>query len=1169
MILSPLQLNPNWRVRCYIDGSPYEVVSFPRLDLNLSSWFDAKPSTCIVELVDIPTDDIAYKILDVQVSVDGGTSWYPYFYGFAMPKEISIFGFSRKVTGTDILYLLDQSPTSEIVWQGDTYLDAVNDILTAAGIPSSSINLPTSLSDIIARDEIIYTVSTDENLSDVMRELLSFGRYVLYTDASGTIRMRKYSTVPENSATIKFSTDDVQDDEYGIATKHFGREVGTLDAIVKRVIVSNNNAEVAVEATWETSSSKAANGKTVSISNKFAVSSAQCLELATDYGQDECRNAYSSTFVCGLDTELVPGLCIEIKSAANDFSTFTPARVTKTNSNSDGTMTLTVSTNPRAIGSGDDGGEGLTEDGYDAVSNPIADFSFTIEKEGDLYGIILQSTSTSDSSEISSYSWAISGAGVGYPTPTLGTSERETTVIDTLSGVSITLEITDANANNGSITKVINAETLDIYTRQLQGVADGKWRVLLDYDSGWFDITPSGYTAVVVPRYSDTQYLFAGMSDGTIWRYDIENSGVDPILVASLSGTPTDIAQGEAFISEDSANCVLVAHGTSVSVSYDALDDAPNWTTYNLSETTTTVGVNPYNPAILFVCAGNGLFVSYDSGALWTKEIEGESGSTAVDFCSFPWYPGTAVLFSGYADIANAILPAQANWGAISPTGTLQSITPGLQEELLKVASSDGEIFLVAGDGTVSQTHDGSTLADTKRIVRDGYFNEIMWLADSSSFSIGKQVGDSGLFSLLSGTTAATSVGYGQLISIKETPTKPVRAFVIWLGRSGAWVYRNETWSNITATIQASSYMWFHSVSIDNADPQKVIAFGTTGWSYETIANVGFIYNTGIGYFVLGKNATTTSPWFYSGDGGASWKELRVAVPSGWGGGNPRVATYGNGCFIRDGKLYAIMSDGSTNTNSYIIYAGEITYNAVDDVYEVADEHVYGPYSTTSTTNNYIVAYTYAGDGTYGPDIAWVSRGFGSEYKAGYVQATDYDAETGIYTLTMNARTTSSQEVTTYKKLSLIGDGIVFETTTNRLEYLCTDYTSGGYTAVDIISPTSALTLAMSAANKNGVLYATQGVYTSTPNYARYALSPYSSGSNLTIVGQKAWYGAANNWQDGNDGRYIVLSALSSSSSFAGIAIYDADKDEWTNAALDAGMLNQYMSLSAIAIGAE
>ena len=780
MILSPLQLNPHWKVRCYVNGTQYEAVSFPKLDLALDDWFKAQPSTCVIELVDIVPSSVAYTIMEVQVSVDGGTSWHPYFYGYAQPKEVSLFGFSRTVTGIDILYLLDKDASEEIVWDGATYLEAIEEILIDAGIPAALINLPSSLDDLTARNSITRTISTDDNLKDVLAELLKFGRYVVYVDASGGVRMRKYSTVPEASATIKFSTDDVQDDEYGIATQRFGRQVEVSDQIVRKVIVDAADSETEVFGSWETTSSKAANGKTISDSNKFARTEGQCEEMATDWGQDECRNNNTTTFACGSDPELHPGLCIALKSAANGFDDFTTARVIKT-SIGRGLMTVTVSSNPRAIGSGDSGGEGLTEDGYDEESGPTADFSYTVEREGGLYGVILQSTSTSDASEIETFSWSVSGTGAGYPAPSLGATAKEMTVIDTLSGVTITLDVTDANSASDSVTKTIASDDIDVYTRQLQAVVDDTWLVLLDYDSGWFDITPTGKTAAIVPRASDTNYMFAAMTDGTVWRYDVDDSGTDAVQVAALSGTPADIAQGEAFVSADSANCVIVGHGSSVSVSYNALAVTPAWSTKVFATTVLAVGVNPHNTAVLFACAGNTLYISYDSGVAWTAETTGEIGSTAVDFCTFPWSPGVAVLFTGYSNLIDAVLPSQTEWGAITPDGVLQSITPGLEDEVLRISSDAGEIFLVAADGTITETQDGTDTSDIDRLVRDGHYNRVVWLADNSTFGVGKQVADADVFSIKSATTGATSVGYAQIISLKETPVKPVRAGLVWM----------------------------------------------------------------------------------------------------------------------------------------------------------------------------------------------------------------------------------------------------------------------------------------------------------------------------------------------------------------------------------------------------
>jgi hypothetical protein len=1143
-------------VRCYINGREYKVVGFPKLDKDLSYWFDAKPSTIEVELVEIPPESIAYTILNVQVSPDGGTTWLPYFYGYAMPKSISIVGFSRTVTGVDILYLLNKDASEEIAWSGTSYLDAIEDVLLDAGIPAASINLPSSLDDLTERNSITYTVTTDDNLKDVMSELLKFGRYVVYVDASGSVRMRKYSTVPEASASVKYSMDDKQSDEYGIARASFGREVGTTDRIVRKVVVTGGDTQSEVEGSWDTTSSKAADGVTMSDSNDFAVTSEQCVELATDWGQDECRNDYRTVFSAPIDPGLTPGMCIEIKAAANGFDEFTPARVIKV-AYQKSVMVVTISTNPRAIGSGDDGGDGLTEDGYDDVAGPLADFTYTIEREGDLYGIILEDTSTSDSSTISSRTWSISGAGAGYPTPALGTTANEMTVIDVLTGVSITLEVTDANSATDSVTKSISESEIDLYTRQLQAVVDGAWKVLLDYDSGWFNITPAGKTAAVVPRASDTQYLFAAMTDGTIWRYDVENSSVDAVQVGGLSGTPADIAQGEAFVSEESANVLIVAHGTAVSVTYNALNAAPTWTTITFAATPTAVGVNPYNPDILFACAGNIFFISYDRGGDWQAEVTGESGSTAVDFCTFPWSPGTAVLFSGYSDIANAILPSQADWGAITPDGDMQSITPGLEDEVLRVSSSSGEIFLVAADGTVSETQDGTDTSDIDRIVRDGFYNKITWLADNSTFGVGKQVSDADVFSILAASTGATSVGYARIISVKETPVKPVRAAVVWLPAwakesSGdirpVWIYRNGGWtsnSDAPPDTGATYNFYWHTISVDTADPQKILAVGCS--NQDSSAEFGF---TSDGDYIRAVSGVASSPYRYSEDGGDTWYDLRVNQPAGLGWNKIRLGKQGDRAFLVDGKLHTILAYDVTPRVYYILYGGEIVWNA-SGYYEVSSDYWYGTFNLSGDNFNLIAAFAYHKKDTNGyPIIPWVSRYNGGVGYITYSPTTD--------TVNPHQRTESNISNGYWKKMStILSTNEMFFTEEGYVQRYFADYESGAPTSVNIANPNSFNYTIKHASDKNGVLYTVEDRF-DKPNRLE---SPYTTRENVSELDNDDWLTVARNEQDSGRGRFVAIG------SDGVVALYDADKDTWQVIDLNAGMTS--MSNTAFAVFAE
>jgi hypothetical protein len=336
--------------------------------------------------------------------------------------------------------------------------------------------------------------------------------------------------------------------------------------------------------------------------------------------------------------------------------------------------------------------------------------------------------------------------------------------------------------------------------------------------------------------------------------------------------------------------------------------------------------------------------------------------------------------------------------------------------------------------------------------------------------------------------------------------------------------------------------MTWQTISVDNADAQKIMAFGIS-----TYASGQYIH-TSDGDYIRAVPGETGSPFRYSDDGGDTWYDLRVNLPAGWSLTGLRVGPWYSGAFLLDGKLYTLFSSNTNDAIQYVVYGGEPVWNA-SGYYEIDSSELRGPFNPGFGVSR-PAGFRYHKKDTNGyPLIPWISTN-------GEFGWLSYDS--GTDTVSFNLRSITNDFNSPIKWITCIigSDELVYSGEDRKSRYFA-DYTSGNPTTVDIANENSFNYVAKHASDKNDVLYSVEDRL-SKPNRL---VSPYDTTENVSELDNDDWFTVARNEQDTSRGRFVAVG------SDEVVALYDADKDTWQVVNYDAGMSG--MSSIAFAVGAE
>jgi len=1006
MIYNPTDLFRILRARVIIDGVEYSVVGFPEVDRSLDNML----STCGITLAETPPESAIYSTATVDYSIDNGVTWYRLFTGVLQPDQFSYAPLEYRYTITDVLYKLDTTATSDISLSGVGYLDAIEDILLAAGISAGDIDLPGTVeSDVVDRATITeYVVEQGDSLQTTMQELLDFGRYRLYTDANGVVKAVKYSRVPYENPSIHFSTQP-STSEYGIIsiTSHLEPN----QEIVNTVTVDGEGEDISGEWTTGEVSGKGATG----FRNSFCTTVAQCEELAQDIGIDECRSERTYDVKMPVDHNLVPGTCIKIKAPEINIGSLIPVRVIKQSINGP-TMDLVCSAGGRAID--DEGTYDPDEEVFDPIRPPTATFNYSLEREAADYGLYLDaSLSTSEAGDIVSYTWVINGTTEGYPRPMPTATAKTFVLVEDTEGVSITLSIEDSEGNTASVTQDISANIIIPMTRMLSALVSDRWCVLITYAIGWLDITPEGVVPYIIPRYQDDRYFFMLATNGKLYRFDTKNAGFAPIVIGEFSGVGGHvnyytIEVGEALHSSESGNTLIIGGKGFVWRSKNILYPPENITYYPYihPELTpiTAARIHTKNPNIVTAVFSEDIRKSYDDCVTFeepfydgSEEYEGEDSSEIYDLIKPNFAQDYVAFRKNQTDLTEMFLPSYIDWSAVTPAPTnFTAIAPSHFYAAVYFGTDTGQIYsyeygtnILQHLITVPPDDSGSNMI--AQMLPDRTYEQILWLRiHHDTYSIAKLISHTELNAVFQASlyiedgdgsmrVPKSSLGYGP---IGEHETKFTRNH-IWIIPTLSDYYDPQTTEEERA---AQDFIWRLDTSTGRW-AKITPPIPLCNWYYLKVSGeTMFLFGTVRDPDYPGSTSETdyfNTRSFVSYDAGYNWTELQYfqsdydcTCPTGSAGSSvAAVMQYGStwyllgkcrldfgynayyyiALFVLSGSSWVwqlnITQAGRTSNMvaqcSSEIIGGDIIYRTHDGGISVFKDYFYGRYNIPSATN--------------------------------------------------------------------------------------------------------------------------------------------------------------------------------------------------------------------------
>lgn len=919
----PTSNSIRWRYRCWIDGIEYAVVETPRRKFSL----DNQTGSCTIETATIPPESAAgaNAFVDATARDESGAAHTFRFFTGTYRHDLSQGGpQSNRGTIVDASARLDNAPVSDITWNNRSFPAAVRDVLTAAGLTAAEIGgifdpgAIYNLGDV----ETIAIESGEANLEDVFRDLMKHGGTSYYVDPNGVLQVVVNIILPASTSAFVYASGRQTDGTVGTLptgtrgmsapANQYQSQRNPLRSYTARGPRLESGAEP--NSTYTLDASIAPQGRNDEGVYQYAQTNAVCEAIAKREVRRNSMTARKTRIRTDQRNDELPGVTIGVYAPEIGIEGGGPTTganaIIWSMANSDELNNLDVYI-AASLAAGDSTSEPGEDDNGEGDGEPTATFSIEIDEEQDASGNTIYVVQV-DASESASpggtgltYSWDFDPDSGGNADPTTGTDAIMACVYTTesLEGESIELTIDDGT-NTTTITRALDADDIEPFTRVLTAAVDGDWRIMAT-PGEWATYEVTDYGCQAVPRYNETGYLYSAWWDETTEDDDLrvyrlppdEIYDGTPELVHTVTdgGKPTCIYVTETFDDTSANNVVYVAHGTSLTYSRNAQADTTSWTTITgvASTIINSVAVDPFNTQHVTACADNELIESYDGGTTWEALITNADAGTpaAEDFAAAPW--GTAAVFSGVSDQANAVLFVEAglsvDWGAITISGNLSSITPLLNEEGYRVASDDGSLYLLLdddGDGVFDASETGQTDAtsgDVNIAVRDGKLPSLQFLADAV-LGPAKQINDASgqIISLLTGD--CYSIGYGAW-GTPQTPVVVGAVYVVPQGETGGgdklWRYDNGSWTGIA--LPQTGWTW-ENVVASPTDSQNLLLFGHAGTFYSF---------DGSGSLNLVADGTSASPMYYSNDGGATWSEVTLTGTNLNNGGDP-VEIYGN-----------------------------------------------------------------------------------------------------------------------------------------------------------------------------------------------------------------------------------------------------------------------------------
>jgi hypothetical protein len=969
VIVTATQRYKRWEVRVTINGERYRAVGLPSRSISL----DQLRSSCSVEVDDMPSTNVSGQPLIIDVACN--STWRRFFTGYVAPESMGVPSIARQVNGVDVLYKLNRvlGGDTGIIWNNVAWTTAISDILTAAGIGSSSRadtwNPGGTYNVGAAAEEIIEPRDT---LQDVFSELLAFAGAAAYVLPSGKLRIVQADRRPASGANLRYSSDSPGASDYRIFSAR--KTIALFEELVSSVTASGPPIElgVAPEATYTIAG---ISGRNEGFSNRFIQTIPQAEAIAEREARARARLEKIIELEAPMDPDVVPGGSIAFKCRLIGYPNATPAYLVGARTSGTG-MSLTLSLGPSLAS------------GYSSILEPVVDFSFVLVKEtlggSDVIELFLDGSTSLSQNGADIVSWSWSTTGTLFTTSPAQASSSGTQTQPrwvfiypaTTTSVNITLTVSDG-LKSASVTRtiVLAGDEITKPVSQTLSVAFGAaWYVSGDGGKTW-QIETSNGDAIATPPVGAGVDLrsppASAIAYGVLATRGSGGTGVratkDLLVSASQNLASIGTAIGHLWQNEARPNRVWAIAGQKVYRSTDGGATFTEWGTPLAGTNPTWVQEDSVVENSVFVLVGNLLRHSTASvapGTAWSTLFTGPTGATARTMVRARDGATTWIAFTG-TFTGSPLQRVEAGVTAAFPVlvpAVSQIRAVAMEDDVtprLFCWDDQGRCFVVdALAGAVTQQANGALAAgETAQHAVHDPLVPLVYLAvfGTTQGAVKKYLTDGDrLFTMKAGASGqqAHMIGLGgpaRLVAIEILVTTKAE--------SGAadklWRYDPTTKTWIGITYPQSGWIWL-SVTVNPFNPSEWLLLGNSVGAGAEIAmkNVSG---------VVKDKGSSASPLYHTLDAGATWTPVTLTGVTADPGINaaPRWSEH------TAGTWYLAADAVGTLTPSYLWRGSGSSAGAV---------------VTTSATR----AWTFAVGGQDGDAVLF---DFGGNREVGYVAA--------------------------------------------------------------------------------------------------------------------------------------------------------------------------------------
>lgn len=692
---------------------------------------------------------------------------------------------------------------------GQTDQAMVQFLLEQSGVPNLTIGGTGKLLGTFADDQFFWDSRTSalsfiESLDEICLGFRTFS-----TPAGSTIR-KQITATPASTPALTFTEADIED----------GSHRSTVLEVINRWTVTGYDD---LAATVSQDSPFLMPGETVAeeefgspkIEREFDSDPGDglsCEEVARWKVQETNRRQHVVSFRTPRHELIAPGMTVKVESARLNVNTLLWVRGVDCEIDEAGVFSQHLTCV---------GGEGSTAP-LDTLAPPIADFSVLVEVESvviagtetTIYVVHSEDTSIPWRGTIATRLWSASAGTVMTP----NNGDRFTVVLTSLTGVTISLQVTDSHGQTDTRTKTIDvavAESARV-ARRLYTASSTHFEALDGVQ--WRTDTPSIGSVTVVgngPVAAAGDRLLVTADDLATGAVESQPFGAGIPITAIWVETDVDASRillgaqnGDVAISEDG--------GTSF-----AVKDGPS------GDPILRVVINRFWPVQWMVLTASALYRTDDAGATWVTELTAQPGETFRDVV-FSHTRSMIVMSSGRLMIDRGGTP-QTFPVLVPAVSDVVAVTAHISKDRFYCLDASGRTFYHDADGGTTLVQ-GADVPDPSQVQhrslwRDGAIPDLLYLA----------LGTYGLVKSADGLQ--TSGGYFR-IRQPGVGTSPATANYKQVGADGVLTRREITETVVVSkpNTQAGQGESIKALSLWNGSSNNPPPFGWQNLSFDDAA---------------------------------------------------------------------------------------------------------------------------------------------------------------------------------------------------------------------------------------------------------------------------------------------------------------------------------------------